>query len=110
DEKHQPDQNLVICGDFNVAPEDRDVFSVDAMRGQIHFTDQEHAALKSVKDWGFIDAFRLHHPEGGHYTWWDYRVGAFRRNMGLRIDHIWATQPLADKCTRVWIDKEPRKL
>lgn len=109
DERHNKSENLVICGDFNIAPEDRDVYSVEAMTGHIHFTDAEHAALKTLSDWGLTDTFRLHTQEGGHYSWWDYRVGAFRRNLGLRIDQIWATKPMADVCARAWISKETRK-
>ncbi len=107
---HQPTERLVICGDFNVAPTDEDVFNADLADGQVMFTDQEKDALRAIKDWGFTDTFRMHVPGGGHYSWWDYRQGAFRRNMGWRIDHIWATEPLAKTCKTAWIDKEPRKL
>jgi exodeoxyribonuclease-3 len=65
--------------------------------------------LQHVKDWGFTDTFRLHTEEGGHYSWWDYRAGAFRRNLGLRIDHIWVSAPLAARSKTTVIDKEPRK-
>jgi exodeoxyribonuclease III len=106
---HNPEEMLAICGDYNVAPEARDVFDPVAMAGQLHFSPEEHAALQSVKDWGLVDTFRLHTEEAGCYSWWDYRMGAFRRNMGLRIDHIWATKSLADKCVSSIIDKAPRK-
>jgi exodeoxyribonuclease-3 len=106
---HKPDEMLVLCGDFNIATEDRDVYSVEAMQGQVYFTDDEHAAIQTVKDWGLVDTFRMHNEDAGFYSWWDYRVGAFRRNMGLRIDHIWASNALAPKCVKCWIDKEPRK-
>jgi exodeoxyribonuclease-3 len=72
------------------------------------FSEPERAALQSVKSWGFTDAFRLHTETTGHYTWWDYRAGAFRRNLGLRIDHIWISDPLVARNTRTWIDMEPR--
>ena len=99
---------VMLCGDFNVAPEDRDVHDVRLWRGRIMFSEQEHATLQHIKDWGFTDAFRLHTEEGGKFTWWDYRAGAFRRNLGLRIDHIWISDPLVPRITRSWIDIEPR--
>ncbi|HEX5883062.1 MAG TPA: exodeoxyribonuclease III [Pyrinomonadaceae bacterium] len=99
---------VMLCGDFNVAPEDRDVHDVRLWRGRIMFSEQEHAALQQIKDRGFTDAFRLHTEEGGKFTWWDYRAGAFRRNLGLRIDHVWISDPLVPRSTRSWIDIEPR--
>jgi exodeoxyribonuclease-3 len=99
---------VLLCGDFNVAPEDRDVHDVRLWQGRIMFSDQEHAALQNIKDWGFTDAFRLHTAEGGKFSWWDYRAGAFRRNLGLRIDHIWISEPLVARSSRTWIDIEPR--
>ena len=99
---------VLLCGDFNVAPEDRDVHDVRLWRGRIMFSEQEHETLQRIKDWGFTDAFRLHTEEGGKFTWWDYRAGAFRRNLGLRIDHVWITEPLVPRSIRTWIDIEPR--
>ena len=69
---------------------------------------QERAALQEVKDWGLIDTFRMHTEGAGHYSWWDYRAGAFRRNHGLRIDHVWVTEVLAARNKNTWIDLEPR--
>ena len=99
---------ILLCGDFNVAPEERDVHNPKAWEGHVLFSEPEREALAHIKGWGFVDAFRLHQPDGGHYSWWDYRAGAFRRNQGLRIDHIWVSEPLAARCTGVWIDKETR--
>ena len=99
---------VLLCGDFNVAPEERDVHDVRLWQGRILFSEAERAALQTIKDWGFTDAFRLHTQDGGHYSWWDYRAGAFRRNHGLRIDHIWVTQPLVARNTNAWIDITPR--
>ena len=99
---------VLLCGDFNVAPEERDVHDPQLWQGRILFSKRERAALASIKGWGFEDAFRLHTEEGGHFSWWDYRAGSFRRNAGLRIDHIWTSQSLAARCTASWIDKEPR--
>ncbi len=100
---------VLLCGDFNVAPEDRDVHDPAAWQGSVLVSPEERAALEVIKEWGFIDAFRLHNQESEQFSWWDYRAAAFRRNMGLRIDHIWVTEPLAARCTSVVIDKEPRK-
>ena len=106
---YDPTTPVLLCGDFNVAPEERDVHDVRLWQGRIMFSEAERAALQGIKDWGFTDAFRLHTEATGHYTWWDYRAGAFRRNLGLRIDHIWVSDPLVAKTTRTWIDTEPRK-
>jgi exodeoxyribonuclease-3 len=78
------------------------------MRGQLHFSAEEHAALSRVTDFGLEDAFRLEHPERGHYSWWDYRAGAFRRNKGLRIDYLWITQPLVTRHVDTHMDKDER--
>lgn len=100
---------VLLCGDFNVAPEERDVHDPRLWTGRIMFSEPEHDALNAIKDWGFTDAFRLHTEEGGKFTWWDYRAGAFRRNLGLRIDHVWITDALVPRSVRTWIDVEPRK-
>jgi exodeoxyribonuclease III len=99
---------VVLCGDYNIAPDDRDVYDPVAWAGQIHCSPPEREALQEIKDWGLVDTFRQHQPEPGFYSWWNYREGGFRRNQGLRIDHIWASKPLAEKCVAAWIDKVPR--
>jgi exodeoxyribonuclease-3 len=101
---------ILLCGDFNVAPEDRDVHDPVLWTGKILCSDDERAALRQVSEWGLIDLFRQHHEESGLFSWWDYRAGAFPRNHGLRIDHLWATAPLARVCVDAWIDKMPRAL
>jgi exodeoxyribonuclease-3 len=104
-----PDTDYVaLCGDFNVAPEPRDVHDPAQWEGQVLFSEPEREAIERVREWGFVDSFRLHEPGAGHYSWWDYRAAAFRRNAGLRIDHVWASTPLAENCTAAWIDKETR--
>jgi exodeoxyribonuclease-3 len=108
DEQFQNTTAVLLCGDFNVAPEERDVHDVRLWQGRILFSDPERAAIQEIKHWGFTDAFRLHTEAAGHYSWWDYRAGAFRRNLGLRIDHIWITPSLAARNTRTWIDLAPR--
>jgi exodeoxyribonuclease-3 len=99
---------VLLCGDFNVAPEDRDVHNPKLWEGRILFSKPERAAVERVREWGLVDAFRLHNREEKQFSWWDYRMGSFRRNLGLRIDHIWVTQALAARCKSAWIDKEPR--
>ncbi|GAC1401446.1 MAG: exodeoxyribonuclease III [Pyrinomonadaceae bacterium] len=108
DANYKTNELVLLCGDFNIAPEDRDVHDPNAWRGKILFSAQEHAALAKLQAWGFVDAFRRHIEEGGHYTWWDYRAASFRRNDGLRIDHIWVSPALAKLSTRTWIDTAPR--
>jgi len=103
-------QSLVLCGDFNIAPEDRDVHDPALWEGKILCSDAERAALENILQWGLVDVFRKHHKGGGHYSWWDYRAGAFRQNNGLRIDHLWATETLAKKSVNAWIDKITRTL
>lgn len=110
DEGLDPGEKLVLCGDFNVALEDRDVHDPVLWAGKILCSDLERAAMRNVADWGLIDLFRQFHEAPGHFSWWDYRGGAFPRNLGLRIDHLWATKSLAEICTGVWIDKVPRTL
>jgi exodeoxyribonuclease-3 len=108
DDEFFSDDDVLLCGDFNVAPEDRDVHDPALWRGKILFSKPERAGLEVVREWGFTDAFRLHHSEGGNFSWWDYRAGSFRRNTGLRIDHIWVSEPLAARSKDTWIDREPR--
>lgn len=104
-----PAAEVALCGDFNVAPDDRDVWDPEQWRGQILFSEPEKEALRRLIAWGLADALRLHHPEGGLYTWWDYRAGAFHRGWGVRIDHILLSRPLAQRCTAVEIDRDERK-
>jgi exodeoxyribonuclease-3 len=108
DSNYDAREPVLLCGDFNVAPEDRDVHNPKLWRGRILFSEPEKAALDEIKKWGFTDAFRLHDSSDKQFSWWDYRAGAFRRNLGLRIDHVWVSPPLAQKCVAAFIDKEPR--
>lgn len=109
DAQFDPKGDVLICGDFNVAPEDRDVWNPQIWRGRILFSEPEKEALRKVSEWGLKDALRLQRSEAGLYTWWDYRAGAFRRNRGLRIDHVLVTDSLAKRCTGVEIDSDERK-
>jgi exodeoxyribonuclease III len=109
-ESGSPDEHVVLCGDFNIAPEARDVHDPKLWEGRVLFTEDERNALKEVQAWGLVDTFRMHHNEPGAYSWWDYRAGAYRRNHGLRIDHMWATRTLAAKCTHAEIVRSLRTL
>ena len=104
-----PAQPLVLCGDLNVAPEPRDVHDPAAWQQTVLFHPQARAALRELCAWGLVDAVRLHHSEGGLFSWWDYRQLSFPCNHGLRIDHILVTSPLAARCSGAWIDREARK-
>lgn len=110
DETCHQNSDVLLCGDFNVAMEELDVWSVAAWEGKLHFTKTERAAMYNVKQWGFVDLFRKMNAGAQEFSWWDYREGAWQRNRGLRIDHIWASPSLADKCTDCRIDKTPRSL
>jgi exodeoxyribonuclease-3 len=101
---------LVVLGDFNIAPEDRDVHDPEAWRGKILCSDPERAALDALLDVGLSDLFRLFDQEERLFSWWDYRMLGFRRNHGLRIDLILGSKSLAGACTSCRIDKEPRRL
>jgi exodeoxyribonuclease-3 len=101
---------LAVAGDFNVAPEDRDVHDPKAWEGQGHVTEPERAAWRALLELGLKDTFRLFEQPEKIYSWWDYRMLGFRRNAGLRIDQILVSETLAKRCTGCSVDKEPRKL
>jgi exodeoxyribonuclease-3 len=104
-----PADALVLGGDFNLAPEDKDVWDPGACHGGTHVSPAEREAFARLCRWGLVDAYRLHHAEAGRYTWWDYRGGAFHRNFGMRIDHLLVTRSLADRTVGAEIDREARK-
>jgi exodeoxyribonuclease-3 len=108
DDACSPKDPLVICGDFNVAPEDRDVHDPERWRGKLLCTEAEREKFRALLDWGLADALRLHNPDPGFYTWWDYRMGGFRRDWGLRIDHFLVTPPAAERTREVTVDREER--
>lgn len=99
---------LVVLGDFNVAPEDRDVHDPKAWHEQVLCSSKERAAFAALLRLGLSDSFRLLEPGAGHYTWWDYRQGAFRRNAGLRIDLVLVSDALKTQCRAAGIDRAPR--
>ncbi len=99
---------LVLAGDYNIAPEDRDAHP--DWEHEIHVSVPERDAFKALLGLGLVDAFRLFEQPEKSFSWWDYRMMAFRRNFGLRIDHLLVSPPLAEKCTACVVDKTPRKL
>lgn len=99
---------LLVVGDFNIAPEDRDVHNPAAWEGQVLCSPPERAALGELRELGLSDVFRLFPQPDKTYSWWDYRALAFRRNQGLRIDLMLASAALSQTCRRAWIDKETR--
>jgi len=101
---------LAVLGDFNVAPEDRDVHDPKAWEGQVHVSEPERAAWRALVGLGLADSFRLFEQPEKVFSWWDYRRMGFRRNAGLRIDHILLSAPLAARCAASTVDKAPRKL
>jgi exodeoxyribonuclease-3 len=100
---------LVVLGDFNIAPEDRDVHDPAAWAGSVLVSEPERAALRRLEALGLVDVFRQFEQPPASFSWWDYRQAAFRRNHGLRIDLILASRALAARCTSCTIDKEPRR-
>jgi exodeoxyribonuclease-3 len=99
---------VAVCGDFNVASDERDVYDPEAFRGRVHFHPDERRALDELRALGLADAFRIHHQEAGQYSWWDYRGGGFQRNEGLRIDYVFLSPSLAARCTSAALDLGPR--
>jgi exodeoxyribonuclease-3 len=108
-EAADPGEPLVLGGDLNVAPEDADVWDPAACHGATHVSAPERRAFTRLREWGLVDAYRLHHPEPGRYTWWDYRAGNFHKNIGMRIDHLLVTAPLGARTVWAEIDREARK-
>ena len=109
-EQLQDHERFVVLGDFNIAPEDRDVYDPEAWHERILCSTPERDALQKILELGLTDTFRLFEQEEKSYSWWDYRAAGFRRNRGLRIDLILASRALADACVACNIDKEPRRL
>lgn len=103
-----PSQPTVLLGDFNVAPEARDIARPDLWGAGVLCVPEARAALQNIVDWGFVDTYRMH-EQGAKYSWWDYRANGFYKNDGLRIDMVYATQGLAATCTAVGIDKAERE-
>lgn len=110
DETCEVKGNVLLCGDFNVVMEPVDTWNAAEHEGKLHFSRHERAAMHYVKQFGLVDCYRKVNGDVQEFSWWDYRAGSWQRNHGLRIDHIWTSPSLAEKCTSCVIDKSPRKL
>ncbi len=104
-----PGDEVVVCGDFNVAPDDRDVWDPAACHGGTHVSPAEREAYQRIVDWGLVDVLRARFDDAGIYSWWDYRAGAFHRHLGMRIDLVLASTPLASRLEWVLVDRNARK-
>jgi exodeoxyribonuclease-3 len=102
-------KELVVGGDLNVAPADIDVWDARAVHGGTHVSGPERDAFARLLDWGLVDAYRANRPEPDRFTWWDYRAGNFHKNLGMRIDHLLLSRPLAARVVWAEIDREARK-
>ena len=101
--------NLALCGDYNIAPDDRDVHDPNAWAGQILCSEPERSAFQRLLGLGLEDSFRLFTQPEKTFSWWDYRMLGFQKNLGLRIDHVLLSTALARRCTAAGIDRAPRK-
>ncbi len=101
---------LLLLGDYNIAPEDQDCHDPAAWVGQVLVSEPERAAFRQLLNLGLHDSFRLFEQPEKSFSWWDYRMAGFRRNLGMRIDHILVSDPLKSQCNAAYIDKAPRKL
>ena len=104
-----PNEPLVLGGDFNIAPSDADVWDAAACHGGTHVSHEERHAFGRLLSWGLVDAYRHQHPELRRFSWWDYRAGCFQKNYGMRIDHLLITAPLVPRLVWAEIDREARK-
>ena len=106
--KGSPGDPLIICGDFNIATDERDVSKPAAWAQSVLFHPEVRAKLQALLDWGLTDTFRLHNPDGRMFSWWDYRGPMWRQAEGLNIDHTLATAPMLARCLGSRIDKQER--
>ena len=104
-----PGADIAVCGDFNVAPDDGDVWDPAHFVGATHVSEPERQALAVLLDWGLDDVYRRHHPDGGVFSWWDYRAGDFHQGRGMRIDLVLLTRALSERSISVSIDRNARK-
>jgi exodeoxyribonuclease-3 len=105
----QPSDDVVVTGDFNIAPEDRDVWDRAVFEGSTHVTDRERAGLQGLKDWGLVDTLRRRYPETQLFSYYDYQAGRFHKREGMRIDYVLSSVPLAERCVFDVIDRNGRK-
>jgi exodeoxyribonuclease-3 len=104
-----PDRDVIVAGDFNIAPDDRDVYDPAKFVGATHTSAPERDRLAVLAEWGLVDVFRLQHDAGGAFSWWDYRAGDFHQGRGMRIDLVLATESLARRVEWCVIDRNARK-
>ena len=104
-----PTQGVIVTGDYNIAPEDRDVYNPADFVGATHVSEAERQVLRDLEAWGMSDVFRHHHRDDKLYSWWDYRAGGFNQNKGMRIDLILATQSVLEKTRWTIVDRQARK-
>ena len=109
DAEADPATDVVVLGDWNIAPEDRDVYDPKAIEGATHVSDRERKALDEIKGFGLVDVFRERYDAAGLYSWWDYRGGNFHKKMGLRIDYLLASRSLAGRSVSDLVDRNARK-
>jgi exodeoxyribonuclease-3 len=109
DQREDPSAHVAVCGDYNIAPDDRDVYDPEAFEGETHVSEPERAALAELEAWGLTDVFRQHFDASGLYSWWDYRRGDFHQGRGMRIDLVLASASLAPRARAVLIDRNARK-
>jgi exodeoxyribonuclease-3 len=105
----RPTEDVLLGGDFNIAPTDLDVYDPLVYIGTTHTSPPERKSFQRLLDWGLVDAYRRHHPEPGRFTWWDYRAGHFHKGFGMRIDHLLVTRSLAERTVAAEIDRNARK-
>ena len=104
-----PDDDICVVGDFNIAPDNRDVYDEASLVGATHVSDAERQKLADLAEWGLADVFRDHHDEAGLFSWWDYRDGNFHKRRGLRIDLILSSESVRRATRRVFVDRNARK-
>ncbi len=110
DDNFDVDDDVILSGDLNVAPHELDVWKPSLWKDKTHFSKPEREAILNLKRWGFVDVFRQLNDDLKEFSWWSNFHHDFEKDRGLRIDHIWASPPLAEACSDCWIDKEPRAL
>ena len=109
DKYYSADDDLLLCGDTNICPHEMDMWNVRYWAPRIHFSKEEREVFQELKRWGFVDVFREFNDQPGEYTWWDtFRESSFPKNRGLRLDYMWASNSLAERCVDCWVDREPR--
>lgn len=110
DKNWKTGDDLILCGDLNVAPHELDVWKPSLWKDKTHFSKPEREAIHDLKRWGFVDVFRQINDDVKEFSWWSNFHHDFEKDRGLRIDFVWASPDLADRCTDCWIDKIPRAL